>query len=477
MQFFGDGPGGSMGQPPINSKQVERYAELLGFDADQRDAALALLEGMQSEWTEGAKKIREEIDALREEFRESRDVSIWTERLPGMMARQREAATKLEKGFISDVQSLLTEEQQGGWPRFERAYRRDSTITRGRLSAESVDILSLAKDLPLSASSVSTVQPILDQYESDLDRALVARNQIVDEAQARVGMGPGALEQALQDEEFQKLREKAREARLCVRETNQRYARQIAAALPTDEATKFTDEFTRRSFPDVFRSTLTAESLAAASRFEDLTSDQQQSIASMRSAYAEVLERLNKSLMEATEKYEATSEGYAAALGGGMRFRTGGPGGESDDQKPDPIQEARTAKRDMERKALDNLKAILNDGQRDRLPKRRERGEGPRAMLSGGGPDAGGPGVFVLQRDGDAPPPDDGGGQVMHVIRQVEIGPDGKPIEKTGVFVQKLEPGQEPPEGEDVEIEYEVDVVHTSDDEHADDEEDADQPE
>ncbi len=449
--FGGDGPGGGGREPPVNSKQVARYADLLGFDADQKEAATALLEGMQAEWDAGAKKMRDEMESIREEFQESKDTSIWTDRMPAIMRKQRDARAKMEQTFVSDFKSLLSEDQQGQWGNVERTYRRDTTIPRGRLSGESVDLVRLAEELPLSdpAKAKST----LDQYEADLDRALVERNEIVDEAQQRVGDGPAAMERAMQDEAFVKLREKAREARLKVRETNQRYARQLASALPADEAAKFSEEFTRRSFPDVFRKTLTADSLAAAADFEDLTAEQKQQIATMRGSYAQEVERANKALMDATEKYEATSEGYASALGGGMRFRTFGAGGQ-EEGRANPVDEARSAKRDMEKKALDNLKGILSDSQRERLPKRRE-GAGPRAMRGGanGGALIAGPGgqEDEVTAEGSAV-------QVMHLA---EIGPDGKPMGATAVFVQRLAPGEERAAGEDGGDEVVVEVHQT----------------
>ncbi|MBL8745342.1 MAG: hypothetical protein JNK58_03190 [Phycisphaerae bacterium] len=446
IQFFGgDGPGGGGpgGQePPVNSKQIARYADLLGLDADQREAAAALLEGMQAEWDAGARKMREEMESIREEFQESRDPSIWTERLPSIMRKQRESRSRMEQTLMSDFKSLLTDEQQGGWSQVERTYRRDTTIPRGRLSGESVDLVKLAEELPLSEASRSIVQSTLDQYEADLDRALIERNDIVERAQQRAGDGPAAMERALQDEEFMKLREKAREARLKVRETNQRYARQVASALPADEAAKFNEAFTRRSFPDVFRASLAADSLNAAANFDDLTPEQKERINAIRESYAQEIERANKSLIDAKEKYESTSEGYASALGGGMNIRMFGAGGQ-EDGKENPVEAARGAKRSVDQKMLDNLKGILNDSQRERLPKRRERGGGgPRSMR--GGPN----GAAVVALDGGQGGEDVEEGNVVHVMRQVDIGPDGKPREATAVFVQKIAPGEAPPEGE-----------------------------
>jgi hypothetical protein len=215
----------------------------------------------------------------------------------------------------------------------------------------------------------------------------------------------------------------------------------------------------------VYRKSLTAESLTAAEGFEDLTPEQKQQINAMRESYAADVERANKALMEATEEYEATSEGYASALGGGMTFRLRGQGGE-DQTKANPVDEARSAKREVEKKALENLKGILSDGQRERLPKRRERGQGgPRAMGGANG------GVFLAGPGGEEDETVEEG-NVVHVMRQVEIGPDGKPVEATAVFVQKVGPEGEGAEGEEGDEEVVIEVHQT----HEEGEEPAEEP-
>lgn len=453
IQLFGGpgegfGPGGG-GEPPVNSRQLKKYAALLGLDADQQEAATALLEGMQTEWEAASRKTRDEMEAIRGEFQDNRDPSVFMERMPEIMRKQRQERTRLEKGFMSDFQSILTAEQQANWPIVERTYRRDSTIRTGRLSGESVDLVSLIDDLKLDPAALAQVRPILDQYEADLDRALVERNTVVDQAQQRAGDGPAAIERAAQDPEFQKLREKAREARLKVRDTNQRYARQIAAALPDSTAGRFNTEFTKQSFPEAFRRSHTAESLEAAMKFTDLTPDQKSALEAMQAAYAIEAERSSKALMQAIEKYEATPEGYLNSLGGGMRMRRfGGEGGDADSNSP--VDEARRARRELDRKTLDNLTNLLSDDQRERLPKRRERrAGGPQAL---GGP--GGAAILIAgDDDDDGPPP---GAQMVHVVRQIELGPDGKPVEATAVLVAKLPPAEGTDDAQVDKVEIEI---------------------
>lgn len=426
FQFVG-GPGSEDSEPPINSRQLQRFAQVLGLDGDQQEAASALLEGMQTEWNTLSKSTREKMDAIREEFEESRDPSVFGERIPAIMRAQGEARGKLQQEFMSDFKALLTEEQTARWPEFERVHRRETTIRRGVLSGESVDLLEISDEMKLGTLAIQDLPDALQQYETDLDRALIERNKLVIEAQRRMGAGPFDPQAAAQDEEFQKLREQAREARLRVRDTNQRYARQIAVMLPDDTRAKFEEEVTRRSYPEVYRPSLASESFAAAEAFSDLTPEQSAAIKSMRDAYQQEADRATEQWRQAVEQFESTPEGYLSALSGGFRMRGFGPGGRGGESEPEnPVDQARQSRRDIDRAALDKLKAILSDGQRERLPTRRERGgRGPRAMGSG---------AQTQTDSGDAALAE---GEDVIMVRSVQVGPDGQTQESTGVFVQR----------------------------------------
>lgn len=433
----GRGEGGPFGdanaEPPVNSRQLKQYAKTLGLDADQTEAAEALLEGMQTEWDTTARKAREEMDAVREEFQQDRDPSVFMQKMPEIMMKQRQVRSRLEKSFMTDVQSLLSEEQQARWPVVERIYRRDTTMARGRFSGESVDLVKLTEDIKLPEAALSDIRPALDQYEIDLDRALVDRNELINKAQQMVGDGPVAIERAVAnpDPELQKLRGQAKEARERVREINQRYARQIAAALPGDLGAKLNAEFTQRSFPEVYRASHTADALEAALAFADLTPEQKQSLSAARESHRAEAERANKAWSEAIEKFESTDEGYAASLAGGFNIRRMN----MDEGQPDsPVDAARKARRDVDKKTLESINSVLSDEQRERLPKRRERARGPQALGGAPGGDAG--------EEGGAP-------GAINVIRQVTVGPDGQPVEATAIFVGR--PGEAPPEGEEPE--------------------------
>lgn len=456
-------PGQRGGGPRVTEKTIDRFASILELDQDQLAAARDLHSAFIEETNQASQTLRASIASIREEFNESKDHTVFTERMPELMRSHAGAMDQLEKQLMSDLRSVLNPQQAERWPRVERAHRRLNTIGQGRLSAESVDLVELVLDSDISAAAREKLAPLLEQYEADLDRALVERTKLTDEAQAFLADrgGFGALREALDNEDFIKIRERAREARVRIREINQSFARQFAAELTPEEQARFNEEFTRRSFPQVYRPGRTGRALEAALAFEDLTPEQRQSLLAAKESYERELDRANREWADAIEEFETTDSGYSAALGG-LNISIN----QTDAEKPDPVADARASRRALDRKTLDAITSILTDAQRERLPSRRARGNRAEARASGqGGPDR--PFLFDEDEDEDGP--------VFTTIDQSVIRVGEAPEGQTAVFVSRTAEGEGDEEGDAAEH-VEVHVV-TTDEETDDDEKEAPKPE
>lgn len=351
--FGGMGP--EMLQPSVSTRDLERYARMLSLTDEQNEAAKALLEGFQAEYERAAKVMREATDAAREEFRETRDFTVWQDLRPKMEAF-RDQRNKIESAFLSDVKSLLTDEQAAIWPRIERARRRDSTMRRGILSGEGVDLVRLSEEFKAEGPTAEAVRTLLDQYEAELDRALVERNEIYDSAMEQgMGMWRQGDMQGMQE-----LMNKGREAGIKVRDINRKFARQLQALLPEEEGHKFEATFRERSFPRVYRQTYAARAMDVAGEFDDLTADQQTQLAEVRSTFEREVAAVNQKWAAAIEESEQTATvADMMGMGGGN----------------ESVRAARNARRDLENRALERLKALLTPDQASRLPDRRGRDE------------------------------------------------------------------------------------------------------
>lgn len=362
--MMGGGPGGfgggQMFEPGVSTHDLDKYAEFLTMTAEQKEAAGALLEGYQSEFDRVAKDMREATDSAREEFRDTRDFTVWDDVRPRIEAFQAKRK-ELEGTLLRDVKDLMTEEQAAKWPELERMRRRDTTLRRGLLSGETVDVIKLVEDSKLPAEVMEQARPLLSQYELELDRVLVERNK-----QYEDGMGQGmALFRQGDMAAVGELFNKAREAAVKVRDVNRRYARLIEGMVPEDQREKFSKEFKERSFPRVYRDSFALRVIDAAANFDDATAEQTAKVAELRGAYERDAGTTNAKWAKAIEDNEMTITPMEM-MGGG-----GGPA----------LREGRTARRELDQKTVEKLKGVLTEDQVKRLPERRERedGEGERA--------------------------------------------------------------------------------------------------
>jgi hypothetical protein len=343
-----------MFEPGVSTRDLEKYAEFLSMSVEQKEAAGALLEGYQSEFEVAAKAMRDVTDAAREEFRDTRDFTVWDEvrpRVEAFQARRKE----MEGTLLRDVKDLMTEEQAAKWPQLERMRRRDTTLRLGFLSGETVDVIGLVEDAELPAEVMERVRPMLSQYELELDRVLIERNE-----QFEAGMGQGmALFRQGDMAGVNELFNRAREAAVKVRDVNRRYARLVEGMVPDEARAKFQKEFKERSFPRVYRESFALRSIDAAAGFDDASAEQKGAIAELRGAYEREASAVNEKWSKAIEENEMTITPMEM-MGGG-----GGPA----------LREGRTARRELDQKTVEKLKGTLTEEQVKRLPERREREE------------------------------------------------------------------------------------------------------
>lgn len=382
---MGGGPGGGgMGMfgdrnpfdPPIESAQLDRYAKILGLDADQKTAAQALLEAQIGEFNPAAKAAREKMEAARESFRESRDPSVWRD-MGAVFEDLRTKRSAVEKQFFTDVKSLLTDEQAAKFPIVERTHRRDTTLARGFMSGERVDLIQLVDKAGLTDQQKADLKATLEQYEVDLDRELVKRNEMYEEGMKSMreamekGGGPMAM---MDDPKMQELFTKGRDAAIKVRDTNRRFARQLESAMPDDKRTTFADEVRRQSFPMIYRPTYASRVIEAAEKMTDLSDAQKSSLTAMKDSFAREIGAMNTQLEAATLESEESWTPGSMMRGGG-------------NEKTDGLRKSR---RELVDGTVSKVRELLSEEQRAKLPERNEEfgqgGPGQRAGDDGDRP-------------------------------------------------------------------------------------------
>jgi hypothetical protein len=380
----------------VNKSDTELMAKLLKFSDDQKAATGILYDTYVAEHNKRAQPLREAQETARNAFREDRDFSVFSDLMPKQEAFAKESAAK-EKELIENIKGLLTKEQTEQWPLWERAHRRANSMNRGMLAAERPDLIQIVERLAFPPATMSTVNPTLDAYALELDRALIARDEtqkaameegkVMRDATMKAG-GPANMDMTEMMKKADELYKKSREASIPVRDINRKYAKQIEAALTGVNAAdgeRFAKEFRKAVFPDVYRERYVERAMAAALAIEGLDKGQKEAVTALKEQYARDKAPMEAAAEKAAEETE-NNFSLSGMMGGGMMKMMGG-GDEA-------TQAARKARRELDNGTLDKLKAILTPEQAEQLPDRSKETANDSPFGVFGGP-GGGPGPRV----------------------------------------------------------------------------------
>jgi len=351
--------GGENMIPPVSLRQVEQFSKIVGMTADQKEAADALLEGYSQQAAVAAKAMRQASDKARESMRDGgqADPAVW-QGVQDAMTTFRDERKKLDDGLMNDMKAILSPEQVEKWPAVERAHRREGTLRWGRMSGERVDLVDLTQKQTLPEESREQVLPLLIQYEEDLDRELLRRNELYQTSMEKMG----ELRRRGDMDAMQDMIEKGREAGKRVRELNRKYFRQIMDSLPEDNKAPFQVAFKEASYPDVFRKGYAGRVAEAAGAMVDLSSDQKDKVGEIAKRYQTALAPLNEKTAVAQEESE---EKFNLREMAGRGWRQEGP-----------VADLRRERRDLDSKLIGEIKGVLSEEQATRLPERTEDEEG-----------------------------------------------------------------------------------------------------
>lgn len=376
-QFGGGGFGGQ--GSTISSRDLRQYGDILELDDEQREVVQILFEDFMQETQDITAKVRTQMEAAREDMRSGGGDFTVFRSITEDSNKKRE---DLQKQFLGDVRVMLSEDQVEHWPRLERAIRRNQSMRRGFMSGERVDLTKVVEQVELDESSLAQVNVALGQYEVDLDRAIVAR----DEAQTRAIGQAGEVFRSGDRGAIEDLFDKQRKLSVRVRDVNRRYAREIEGRLTEDEKARFSDAFKRASFPQVFRTGQGQRVLDLVLAYEDLGDEQRETIEEIGESFGHDSSKLNDQHIAAIEDSEMSmsvmdmfrQRGGQQGRRGGNRggFGNRGRGGDADREQT-PQEKVVEKKRDLDTKTVQSIERVLNEGQastlEDQLAKIREQ--------------------------------------------------------------------------------------------------------
>lgn len=342
----------------IGRASVDRYADLLGFDEHQREAAMMLHEAYLEEYKLAADAIARGMIDLEDESKVARDRDEFRSDLGRLWRGMLDQQIKLEERLLGDLERLAAlPDDDDTFARVERARRRELAHAISRVNGAWVDLFDVAERT--GVRDEPGVSDILREYETQID---AAHRPLI---QAQLAVMRGGID--LMEEPYAVARERSRgeayqawaealtrtlaDSDARAKATNERFSRQIARALPEDEATAWTNEFNRRAWPVVYRVSDAQRVLDAAAGLEDLTGEQREQLDALRAGYEPDAASINQRWAKAIDTHQA---------GAGNPWPGGG---ESAD-----VERARADREELDERLIERVRGLLTPEQAERLP-------------------------------------------------------------------------------------------------------------
>jgi len=355
-------------QQTISRRGLDTYCRMLSFDKDQKEVAVALLEGHQSALSTMQKEMQDSMAGLAEKMQDG-GFEEYQKEMPKVMKSMGEKAEGLEKGFFDDLKALCNEDQLAQWPAVERFRRRETAMRFGFVSGSAVDLISISDRIKPTPTSESEYKETLSAYELEVDRILVNFEQIGKDAQKGM-LEPGAMFDMKRIETMMK---KFYDSAVMIRDINRNYARKLDGILLESDRAKLTSEINRRSFPRIYRDSHTQQILKTALKFEDLKPEQKEQLAAINESHAREAASINEKWAKAMEEKEAKAGGTLMVMI--QSFQTMNDGGD----KEDPVKEQREARKALDDKTKDKVEAMLTPDQKSKLPAKKHAEFNPMA--------------------------------------------------------------------------------------------------
>ncbi|MBL8763670.1 MAG: hypothetical protein JNM07_05325 [Phycisphaerae bacterium] len=356
-----DGP-----EAPVTRRGVQRYGEILGLDKDQQDAIAQLFEGYLAAYKANATGMEKAFQAANEKVQESGDFKSMGAEMRKIGKEWMGKMSALDDGFMGDVKSLLTDEQLERWPVLERFRRREQGLRGGVVAGSGLDVLETVRALESGLETSPGVKDSLAAYEAEID-GILRENESLGRRlldSDTLDFDPTNLEASLKkmEEQMKKVKDHSR----AVRDVNRKHARLVSSTLPENVRPRFDEEVRKRWFPSVYRTSGVDRALDAAEGLSDLTPDQKQQLKAVRQGYAQNRGPLDKSWAEAIERSDERDDSPFQ-----ISF------GEDPTKKPDPLREARKARRELDEQTKQRVLAVLTPDQKGRMPEdKSNEGEG-----------------------------------------------------------------------------------------------------
>lgn len=302
-QFGGQAGFAEAFRPDFLARDIILFTDALGLEEWQRPIIETLLEDYQVSFNAGVEDVRKKMSDMKDQISSAPPEEVMKRILAPIDAWSAEKA-KLRTEFLDNVKSQLSEAQLERWSRFERAFRREKTLDHGEIQGESVNQLAILKEMQLDPAVARLLEPALDEFETQLDTALAARERAIEAQQAKVkdAMSKSDHESGIVAMEAIMVtrvgvRKAQDEGRVAVREA-------IAKTAGDATADDFARKVLERAYPKVYRSDPILPLFENARNLEGITEEQKAALNDLEARYKVEIVTVNETLADAYRSEE-----------------------------------------------------------------------------------------------------------------------------------------------------------------------------
>lgn len=345
--------------PPLGSRQLKRFAQVLNLTPEQKAAADELLAGYEREFRALATRMQDVQKSIEQEYDNDDEIDVWREVWPKVIKSYTTKSDSLNKTLLDDLKTLLDSSQLAAWEQVERQHRRETSLHHGTRAGEQIDLVDLVDGLGLDPAELQSTGDVLQRYAIDLDKELKARQAFMEQERDRFF----DIWINWDEEKFKKAFAEINQFAEKIVAINKRYAPMVQETLPPGRQAEFDQKVKMATYPRVYKATYTHRVLDAAERIAELDPGQKEALKGIRESFARELGQLN-------DRWAAL-----AAEQDQQQAQNASPWnwwGQGEDER---ITSVRQQRKQLEKKTVESVKALLTPEQRAKLPEKKWKPE------------------------------------------------------------------------------------------------------
>ena len=341
-------------KPEFFTRDLIIFIEGLELDETQQIIVEALFEDYELSFEIGIENMNVEIEAIQEQIEDLReDPQKVLELVLKPIERWMGERETLGDQLIENVRVILVSEQEARWMEFNRKLYIEQNFSQGLLSGENLNLHHILRDMAMDPTTTAMIQPAVTDWSIDVMQAMKQRS--------RLARGPHAtimetINAADSEDDIQRKLELI-DARVKVREANDRGIETIASVLPVDRRDTFIQNSLLRAYPTAYRRTPAQRVLDAAAANTTYPEPLQEAIRQLVSDYHAELDTFNADILQSIQRNEPDREREK------VRNRLRKINGEETVKYVSPTKELLAARKEMGIRYIERLRELMTTEQ------------------------------------------------------------------------------------------------------------------